>query len=518
MPQSTMSSSCVRGPGANRYRTRAHTSQVDELLFGSPKKVLPPEQPARDPQDGSLWGSSGPRGVPQSSAHKKPKPETVRIITKDLIRDLKIPSQDPSGLSIILPKSETNRITTLARVPTKEEREAKLEAREKDRKAVIEAVEERKVKMHQADVVRKKNQGLSDLEAEARDNAQYLLEKANKMRVEQEDEVKKINDVIRERRSRTSDPAAPGGAAPILGAEAQEQLGKMHIQEQIEERMEERRLQEEMKQQEKQKLLESLEKIRQDEFEALMKKKEEQRKLHKEVLKMNEEILQAKESKMEEERLADLRIMEYSSNKLEQEAEYEKEQSRLKKEKEMEVARLRSLQERDKDYKAEQDELRARRNQEAAEREWRKKEREQAKRRAEEEEWLKAARLEQITHKEHLLSIEAGRERAEFERVLRAQNEEIRREKEREERQRHRVLRHADGVRQQMREREVQAMEQRRAELQEHERLLEEVRSRRARLNEIKAKKLMELKMAGLPAKYCHEVERKVLILPDPAE
>lgn len=32
---------------------------------------------------------------------------------------------------------------------------------------------------------------------------------------------------------------------------------------------------------------------------------------------------------------------------------------------------------------------------------------------------LKAARLEQVTHKEHLLSIEAGRERAEFERVLR---------------------------------------------------------------------------------------------------
>ncbi|XP_064158434.1 cilia- and flagella-associated protein 45 isoform X1 [Anguilla rostrata] len=547
-PQSTMSSSCVRGPGPNRYRTRAHTSQVDELLFGSPKKVLPPEQPARDPQDGSLWGSPGPRGVPQSSAHKKPKPETVRIITKDLIRDLKIPSQDPSGLSIILPKSETNRITTLARVPTKEEREAKLEAREKDRKAVIEAVEERKVKMHQADVVRKKNQGLSDLEAEARDNAQYLLEKANKMRVEQEDEVKKINDVIRGAQCHAVQDMQILEKQQILAElqeeerrldsmmevdrrralEAQEQieqlrkqhriLGKMHIQEQIEERMEERRLQEEMKQQEKQKLLESLEKIRQDEFEALMKKKEEQRKLHKEVLKMNEEILQAKESKMEEERLADLRIMEYSSNKLEQEAEYEKEQSRLKKEKEMEVARLRSLQERDKDYKAEQDELRARRNQEAAEREWRKKEREQAKRRAEEEEWLKAARLEQITHKEHLLSIEAGRERAEFERVLRAQNEEIRREKEREERQRHRVLRHADGVRQQMREREVQAMEQRRAELQEHERLLEEVRSRRARLNEIKAKKLMELKMAGLPAKYCHEVERKVLILPDPAE
>lgn len=66
-----------------------------------------------------------------------------------------------------------------------------------------------------------------------------------------------------------------------------------------------------------------------------------------------------------------------------------------------------------------QDALRACRNQEAAEREWRRKEKEQTKKRLEEEERLKAARLQQITHKERMLSIEAGRERAEFERVLR---------------------------------------------------------------------------------------------------
>ena len=35
------------------------------------------------------------------------------------------------------------------------------------------------------------------------------------------------------------------------------------------------------------------------------------------------------------------------------------------------------------------------------------------------EERLRAARMKQVMHKEHLLSIEAGRERAEFERVLR---------------------------------------------------------------------------------------------------
>lgn len=66
-----------------------------------------------------------------------------------------------------------------------------------------------------------------------------------------------------------------------------------------------------------------------------------------------------------------------------------------------------------------EDEIRARRNQEAAAREWRKKEKEEMKRMQEEEDRLKVARLEQVTHKEHLMSIEAARERAEFERVLR---------------------------------------------------------------------------------------------------
>ncbi len=66
-----------------------------------------------------------------------------------------------------------------------------------------------------------------------------------------------------------------------------------------------------------------------------------------------------------------------------------------------------------------QDEIRARRNQEAAAREWRRKETQLNLRKLEVEEKLKAARLEQVTHKEHLLSIVAGRERAEFERVLR---------------------------------------------------------------------------------------------------
>lgn len=64
------------------------------------------------------------------------------------------------------------------------------------------------------------------------------------------------------------------------------------------------------------------------------------------------------------------------------------------------------------------DEIHAKRRQEAEERRWRQKEKELAIKRARDEATLRAARLEQVQNKEYCLSMEAGREKATFERVL----------------------------------------------------------------------------------------------------
>lgn len=55
---------------------------------------------------------------------------------------------------------------------------------------------------------------------------------------------------------------------------------------------------------------------------------------------------------------------------------------------------------------------------EQAERDWRRKESEDARKKAEVAGMLKRARAEQMDQKEHFLAVEAQRERAEFERVL----------------------------------------------------------------------------------------------------
>lgn len=58
-----------------------------------------------------------------------------------------------------------------------------------------EASMKRKEEMKRYDMLRKKNEKLNDLEQEARQHGEYLLEKANAQRMEQEDEIKHLNEV-----------------------------------------------------------------------------------------------------------------------------------------------------------------------------------------------------------------------------------------------------------------------------------------------------------------------------------
>ncbi|XP_076591735.1 cilia- and flagella-associated protein 45 [Chaetodon auriga] len=510
-----------------RYRKRAPISDVDETLFASPPVSSQVEKHGKSPSKD------------KNESQKNKDKETVQIITKDLIRNLRIPSKDPSGESIILPSAEFERIKSEAQVLTKEEREALKEAYQRKKEEEIKAAEESKRQLFEADLSRKKNQALTELELEAQDRAQGLVERARELRMEEEDEVKKLNKLILGAQCQATLDAQIQEKKQIQGElldeekrlddmmeverrkalETEEQIDELRkdqrirwmqqINNQIQERLEDQKMQEQMKEYESQQIRENQEKMNMEDLKALEMKRIEQQHLQEEIMKINAETTQAKEQRREEEKLADMRDMEYIRNKMEREAEYEAEQRRIKKEKELEIASLRTRLEKAKDYKAEQDELRARRNQESANREWRRKEKELAAKKAQEQAMLKAAYLEQVRCKDHLLSIEAGREKAEFERVLKAQQDAIVKQKEEEEKRRQKAYLRAEALRHQVRERELSAIAKRREISEEANRLNEEARQRRMRLDEIKEKKLKELRASGLSEKYCTEVERK---------
>uniref|UniRef100_A0A8C5P6T6 Cilia- and flagella-associated protein 45 n=1 Tax=Leptobrachium leishanense TaxID=445787 RepID=A0A8C5P6T6_9ANUR len=525
MPESVLGSLSSASTGSNRnkarkYRTKALSSQVDESLFGI-KKLPKDDTPI-------VQRIEGGRRKTVSAPLMGHKPETIRIITSDLIRDLIIPTEDPSGKSLIIGSNEFYRIKSAAQVRTKEEREMEMQTLKQEKEAAIEAVNERKNFMKQREMLRKKNAKLSDLEEEAQERAQYLLQKANTMRLEQEDEVKKLNEVIlnakchairdaqllektlitkelEEEEERLDQLMEVQRQKAIKMQEEIEEKrkherirGKQRIIQQMEENAEFRILDEEQRAVEAQQMLQYLEKLQMEDYKELEKKRQEQLEIQKEIKRINAENEKKKMEKKEQEGLIDLRVLEYTKQKIAREAEYEAEQERLKKEKEMEVARLRALQERARDYKAEQDELRAKRNQEAMERSWRQKEKERALMEAETNSMLQRSRLEQVSQKEHFLAVQAERDRAEFERVLRVQQEQIQKERKELDEKTLELKKHAAELRRQVRENEQKQLMTRIDYFEGAKRLQEEARQRRARLDDLKKKKLEELNV------WCH--------------
>ncbi|XP_056402432.1 cilia- and flagella-associated protein 45 [Hyla sarda] len=536
MPESVVGSVSSGSNGSHRskawkYRTKALSSEIDESLFGVK------QQPRND--DPIVQKAETGRRKAVSAPTRGHKPETIRIITSDLIRDLIVPSEDPSGLSLIMTYQDFRRIKEKARVLTKEEREKAMQTLKEEKEAAIEAASERKNFMKQKEMLRQKNEKLSDLEEEAQQRAQYLLQRANTMRMEQEDEIKKMNEMILHAKCHAIRDAQileknliskeleveDERLDQMMEVERQKAIkmqeeieekrkiekirGKLHIIKQMEENEHSRILEEEQRDQEAQQMLQYLEELQMEDYKDMDKKKQEQLEIQAEIKRINAENERKKRERKEQEQLADLRVLEYTKQKLAREAEYEAEQEKIKKEKEKEVARLRALQERARDHRAEQDALRAKRNQEAMERSWRQKEKEEALKQTEMNATLKKTRLEQVAQKEHFLAVQAQRDRAEFERVLRVQRELMEKDRKEQEQKVHEVGKHAGELRRQVRENEQKQVLDRISHFEEGKRLDEEARQRRARLDELKQKKLEELRMAGLPDKYCSMVARK---------
>ena len=58
------------------------------------------------------------------------------------------------------------------------------------------AAAERKAKMQELDAERQAQVGLNDLEEETKKENEHLLENARKLRMEQEDEIKRLSELI----------------------------------------------------------------------------------------------------------------------------------------------------------------------------------------------------------------------------------------------------------------------------------------------------------------------------------
>ncbi|KAI5164882.1 Cilia- And Flagella-Associated Protein 45 [Manis pentadactyla] len=536
--QSPSSAASNRSRTRTRYRTRAVSSQVDENLFGGIKPLTQSDNPI------VLLREKHATQKALAALGLDHKPETIQLITRDMVRELIVPTQDPSGESLIMSPEEFERIKGASHVLTREELEAREQAFRKEKEAIMDAVTTRKKIMKQKEMVWRNNKKLTDLEEEAKERAQSLLQRAHKLRQEQEEELKDMSKVILNAKCHAIRDAQMLEKQLIqkeLDAEEkrldqmmeverqksiqrQEELdrkrreerirGRRHIVEQMEKNQEERSLLTEQKEQEKEQMLEYMEQLQEEDLRDMERRHQEKLAMQAEIKRINDEIQKQKAELLAREKLADQMVMEFTKKKMAREAEFEAEQERIRREKEKEISRLRAMQEKAQDYQAEQDALRAKRNQEAAEREWRRKEKENAQKKVDMEAKLQKSRLEQVAFKERTLAVQVQRDRDEFERILRAQREQTAKEQLQEERRVAARLQHANELRRQVREHQQKQVQGRIAAFEEGRRLEEEAQRRRERIADGKRKKLAELRATGLPEKYCVEAERKANILP----
>jgi len=521
----------------------AHNSQVDESLFGEAHHVTKRNEMLQEKWTGSespIEKEARKRSAgKQKRKNGKTKNDTIQVITKDLIRNLVVPREDPSGQSLVMTYDQYLRIREAAQVMTPAERLAQMEAAKRSKDELMEQLNEQKDYMKRKDLERMKNEKLSELEEEEQEKREYLQKRANQMRQEQEDEIKYLNELILNAKCHAIRDAQIVEKKHIRGEMTDEEkrldqmmeedrlksivmqqeienqrreeryLGAMKVMEQIQENEQNRLLELERKDQENRLQQKYLDKLCEEEADRLNKRKQEQERLREELNQCNDEIIERREVAKQQEKLLEQKVLEYQQQKAEREAAFEAEQERIRIEKEKEVAKLRAQQERARDEQAERDALRAKRAQEQAERDWRKKEAEESRKKAETESMLKVARTQQMEQKEHFLAVQAQRERADFERVLIAQQELVEKEKREEVEKVSQRRVYADDVRDQIKQKEGQRIVDRQAFFEEGVKLDEEAKLRRAKLNEVKRKKLEELRSTGIDIRYVQEVARK---------
>ncbi|OAF71844.1 Coiled-coil domain-containing protein 19, mitochondrial [Intoshia linei] len=494
------------------YRTVCKESFVDEDLFGDRKC--------------------------RKNDKRKKEPDTIQLISKDLIRTIRIRNRDPMEHSTVLPLSKIESAKFLSDTLNEElfqdkisaaSTKAKLEEESNKRKIKLKSIDFNRGRMKKSD-----SKDITSIEK------QEILDRANDKITEREDEIKELNSLIinvkcnyiRDKQIKEKqiiekhlknedkrlDAIVEQDRKLSLGIQSEIDKkrktvsinGAVELLEQIKNNQKRNLLEVEMKEQENVKLQEMLDKLCEEEIEKNKIKVEKQVKLREELNKANEKIIIRKAVDAEQEKQLEKNVLKYQKEKAEREGEFEAEQERKKIEKEKEVSRLRALQERMKDEHAERDLLRAKRAQELAERKWREAEIIAEKKMKETEKILHISREKQLTAKRHIQAVEAQRERADFERIIQVQQSIIQKEKLVKEERRKRAVKYSQSLRDQIRDKHNEVLKERNNFFKEGDIISKNIDSKNKKLQAVKLKKLQDLRKANIDEKYLTEIVRKI--------
>ena len=172
---SRTSSARSNASSSRKYRTKANRSEIDDTLFGpTHSEQVKNQKQARPLSKEEILHFQTGAPIPRSNIKPKTtKRDTVRVITKDLIRDIIVPSENPVENTITIHGHKFNNIAKNAF----EEHNTDINiAQEKkmERERMLAEMAERKKNVRKHDIERKQGEKMNDLQQESATMASEL--------------------------------------------------------------------------------------------------------------------------------------------------------------------------------------------------------------------------------------------------------------------------------------------------------------------------------------------------------
>ena len=383
----------------NRRNERPRTALATMRPMGSSKSIQ------KDPE------------FARRSSAQGEEPGVVRVVTRDLVRSLIVPqdNHDQQPKPLILSRRDFEKIIKASQVMSSEEKANLRRQQEEEREAALKASEQRKEDFETAASFHT-TPTETELDKENILRNHHIIERAQHLKLEQEPEVKKLNEMIiqakchairdiqlEDKERRLQEMAEADRAIEETIEEERKQAESMaaartakivDFNKDYKEGLDRQKAENEAKKvlewERHQKELEIRKKLETEAKEKEMKEQEEKRIkgiiMKQQMIMDVEEARRKKEKEAEEERLNNLRIEQLQSSRRDAEIKREEEAKRIQKEKEREMARMKKAVEQERELLLKREELRLARQQEEEDRAWRKRELEKARIQTEKEE------------------------------------------------------------------------------------------------------------------------------------
>ncbi|XP_044013899.1 cilia- and flagella-associated protein 45, partial [Aphidius gifuensis] len=427
---------------------------------------------------------------------------------------------------------------------TKDEKQLIEMNNEEKKKKLYEECMKRKEEIRKMDFNKINNNKLNNkidlLEDDIRQKKLHILERANDLKLEQEEEIQICNKLILATKCRAIRDAQVAEKKLIekeLIDEEKRLNDMMENERLLKIKDEEKKLNDELirkkkfaillrnqiieneekrfiefeKKQEEGKLINKINEAWQnDETQKAINKKIERDKIRCQIAEENNKLIQFKEIEREEAKILDMRIREYQKQKEEREKEIEEKKRIEKHKKDNEKLKIAEKSMETRNYQEKIDELNATRIQEEVERNWRKREKEAAINKLKQQQKLIDARNEQIKCRKIIQAMEIERDKLEFNKILKIQKEALCRDKKERENKLKQSQRYRIQILKQVNDKEIEKIETRKKMFEEGIALRAELEMRKKKLKNAIEKKCEIMRDNKVPEIYINEVKNLI--------